>query len=111
MSKVDLSKLSYQEIEERYIKYNIPGHYKFQNAEQVKQVFGWDFRTMRGFKDLTEEDQKLAEHLVCNYLNSFGIGGRHKQRPTGIKREGARQRFKVNFKDGYSYLYFCGTIG
>ncbi|MDY6058707.1 hypothetical protein ACV3VG_13955 [Clostridium perfringens] len=111
MAKTDLSTLTYEEIEERYIKFNIPGHYQFQNAEQVKQVFGWDFRTMRGFKDLTEEDQKLAEHLVCNYLNSFGIGGRHKQRPTGIKREGARQRFKVNFKDGYSYLYFCGTIG
>lgn len=111
MSKVDLSKLSYQEIEERYIKFNIPGHYKFQDAEQVKNVLGWDFRTMRGFKDLIEEDQKLAEHLICNYLNSFGIGGRHKQRPTSIKKEGARQRFKVNFKDGYSYLYFCGTIG
>ncbi|MGO4993355.1 hypothetical protein ACTQ47_13850 [Clostridium perfringens] len=111
MAKIDLNKLTYEEIEARYIKYNIPGEYKFQNADQVKQVFGWDFRTMRGFKDLIEEDQKLAEHLICNYLNSFGIGGRHKQRPTSIRKEGARQRFKVNFKDGYSYLYFCGTIG
>ena len=106
MGKIDLNKLSYHEIEERYIKYNIPWHYQFQEAEQVKNVFGWDFRTIRGFKNLPEEDKKF----ICNYLNSFGIGGRHKQRPTGIKKEGAKQRFKVNFKDGYSYLYFCGSI-
>lgn len=109
MSKVDLSKLSYQEIEERYIKYNVPGHYKFQNADQVKQVFGWDFRTIRGFKNLSEEDKELAEHLICNYLNGFGLGSRHKQRPTAIKKE--PRWFKVNFKDGYSHLYFDGSIG
>lgn len=111
MSKVDLSKLSYEEIEERYIKFNIPGHYKFQDAEQVKNVLGWDFRTCRGFKDLTEEDKQLAEQLICNYLNGFGLRNRHKQRPTGIKKEKDRQRFVVNFKDGYSYLYYDGTIG
>ncbi|MBO3314521.1 hypothetical protein [Clostridium perfringens] len=111
MAKIDLNKLTYEQIEERYIKYNIPGNYKFQNAEQVKNVFGWDFRTIRGFKNLTEEDKQLAEHLICNYLNGFGLGSRHKQRPTGIKKEKERQRFVVNFKDGYSYLYFNGSIG
>ncbi|MDM0455988.1 hypothetical protein QTH16_15255 [Clostridium perfringens] len=111
MAKIDLSTLTYEEIEERYIKFNIPGHYQFKNAEQVKQVFGWDFRTCRGFKNLSEEDKELAEYLICNYLNGFGLGSRHKQRPTGIKKEEDRQRFVVNFKDGYSYLYFNGSIG
>lgn len=110
MTKINLSNLSYKEIEERYKKYNIPGQYKFQNADQVKKVFGWDFRTIRGFKALSEEDKALAERLICNYLNGWGLGLRHEQRPTSIKKE--NQCFKVTFKDkGYSYLYFNGSIG
>lgn len=110
MEKMNLNKLTYEKIEERYIKFNII-NYKFQNAEQVKQVFGWDFRTCRGFKALSNEDKKLAEQLICKYLNSFGLGNRYKERPTGIKKDDVKKRFIVSFKDGYSYLYLNGTIG
>lgn len=110
MAKVDLTKMSYKEIEQRYIYCDIKGKYKFRNADEVKKVFGWDFRTIRGFKDLSEENKIIAEFLICNYLNGFGLGIRHKQRPTSIKFEG--NKFKVNIKDdGFSYLYLNGTVG
>lgn len=102
--------MSYKEIEERYIKYNIQGHYKFRNADEVKMVFGWDFRTIRGFKGLTEEDKGLAEILICNYLNGWGLAFRHEQRPISIKKN--NNNFKVVFiNKRYSYLYFDGAIG
>lgn len=110
MAGVDFSKLSYREIEQRYIDNNIQGHYKFQNADEVEKVFGWDFRTIRGFENLSDNDKELAEWLICNYLNGWGLASRHEQRPKSIKRES--NRFKVTFKDKeYSYLYFNESIG
>lgn len=101
-----------------YIKANIENNYKFKNAAEVKKVFGWNFLTIRGMKDLTEEQQLLAEKLICNYLNGFGLGSRHNYRPSSIKAETNRRRFKVAFKkqpgeswSQYSYLYFNGSIG
>ena len=66
--------MSYKEIEERYIKYNIQGNYKFRNVHEVKMVWGWDFRTIRGFRGLTEADKGSAEMLICNYLKWMGSG-------------------------------------
>lgn len=110
MAKIDFDKLSYEEIEQRYIDNNIQGHYRFRNAEEVKAVFGWDFRSIRGMKELLKQDKELVERLICNYLNGWGLGRRHKQRPTSIKKES--KCFKVTFKDKrYSYLYFNGSIG
>ncbi|SDO75669.1 hypothetical protein [Clostridium gasigenes] len=110
MSKINFDKLSYREIEQRYIDNNIQGQYRFRNAEEVKDVFGWDFRSIRGMKELSEADEELAEKLICNYLNGWGLGQRHEQRPMSIKKES--KWFKVTFKDnGYSYLYFNGSIG
>lgn len=114
----NLNKLNYEEIEQLYIKADITGEYKFQNAAEVKKVFGWNFLTIRGMKDLSEEQQQLAEKLICNYLNGFGLGSRHNKRPISIKAELSNRRFKVNFKkqigetwSQYSYLYFNGSIG
>lgn len=109
MAKIDFDKMTYREIEQRYIDNNIEGHYRFRNADEVKSVFGWDFRTIRGMKTLSSEDKELAERLICNYLNSWGLGQRHKQRPSSIKKD--KQRFIVKFHyGGYSYLSFSGSI-
>ncbi|MBQ8999129.1 MAG: hypothetical protein IJ086_10655 [Clostridium sp.] len=109
MSKIDFDNMSYKEIEKRYIKYNIQGHYRFRNADEVKKVFGWDFRTIRGFRDLREDDKVLAEMLICNYLNGWGLAFRHEQRPRSIKKN--YNNFKVVFiNKKYSYLYFDGSI-
>lgn len=110
MAKINFDNMTYKEIEERYKKYKIPGHYQFENAEQVKKVFGWDFRTIRGMKNLTNEDKELAEILICRYLNGWGLASRHKQRPRSIVK--LRDCYKVTFiYKGYSYLYFNGTVG
>lgn len=104
-----LDGLSYPEIEQRYKEEGIQGHYKFRSVDEVKKVFGWDFRTIRGYKDLSEEHKELAEKLICNFLNGWGLATRHEQRPTSIKLEG--DKFKLNTAKGYSYLYFNGSIG
>lgn len=109
MAKINFNKMTYKEIEQRYIEKNILGHYQFKSAEEVKDVLGWDFRTIRGMKDLSEDDRALAEKLICNYLNGWGLEYRHEKRPESIKKE--LRAFKVAFLDEYSYLYFDGAIG
>lgn len=102
--------MNYYEIEDKYIKAGIKGHYRFRNALEVKKVLGYDFRTMRGFKALSDEDKALAERLICGYINGHGLKAREEIRPTSIKRE--HGKFKVVFKDKeYSYLYDDGSIG
>lgn len=110
MAKIDFDNMSYKEIEKRYIKYNIQGQYRFLNADEVSKVFGWDFRTIRGFKSLNDDEKLLAETLICNYLNGWGLAFRHEQRPKSIKKK--EKYFKVTFiNNKYSYLYFNGDIG
>ena len=102
--------MDYKKIENKYINAEIKGHYKFANAIEVEKVLGYDFRTIRGFKELSLSDQALAERLICNFLNGHGLEAREKIRPAKIKRE--RGKFTVTFKDKrYSYLYDSGSIG
>lgn len=102
--------MNYKEIEDKYIKVEIKGQYLFQNALEVKKVLGYDFRTMRGFKDLSTEHKKLAEELICGFINGHGLKAREEIRPKRIKRE--LGKFVVTFKDKrYSYLYDNGSIG
>ncbi len=102
--------MNYSDIENKYIKAEIKGHYKFKNALEVKKVLGYDFRTIRGFNELTEEYKKLSECLICNYINGHGLKAREEIRPTSIKRENGK--FILRFKDkSYSYLYDDGTVG
>ncbi|GAB6169667.1 hypothetical protein JCM1393_21270 [Clostridium carnis] len=97
--------MDYNEIEEKYIKANIRGCYKFQNALEVKEVLGYDFRTIRGFLNLSTEHKKLAERLICNFINGHGLKARENIRPTSIKRE--IRKFKVKFKGGiYRVIFF-----
>ena len=102
--------MDYNEIEDKYIEANIKGHYLFESASEVKKVLGYDFRTIRGFKELTEGNKQLAETLVCEFINGHGLKAREKIRPTSIIRE--IRRFIVRFKDkSYSYLYDSGSVG
>lgn len=104
--------MKYSEIENKYIKANIKGHYKFQNASEIEAVLGYDIRTIRGFNDLTDEDKKLAERLICGFINGHGLEAREEIRPTGIERKLRLRAFKVTFKNkNFSYLYDCGTVG
>lgn len=102
--------MDYKDIENKYIKANIKGHYKFENALEVKEVLGYDFRTIKGFKDLTEDDKKLAERLICSFINGHGLSARESIKPASIKRE--LGKFTLTEKDkSYSYLYDNGSVG
>ncbi|MGL5084199.1 MAG: hypothetical protein ACRC68_00485 [Clostridium sp.] len=94
--------MNYGEIENKYINAGLI-NYKFTNALEVKKILGYDFRTMRGFKGLTDSDKELAEWLICKYINGHGLTSREATRPLGIKRENAewieitRKTFKEHF--------------
>lgn len=104
--------MNYKEIEENYIKAEIKGNYKFQNALEVEKVLGYDLRTIKGFKDLSAEHQLLAERLICGFLNGHGLETREGIRPISIERKIQLRGFKVTFKEKrYSYLYDNGSIG
>ncbi|MFT5872784.1 MAG: hypothetical protein ACI8WT_001721 [Clostridium sp.] len=104
--------MNYNDIENKYIKANIQGHYKFRNALEVKDVLGYDFRTIRGFKDIREDHKALAERLICSFINGHGLERREKLRPTLIKRETGK--FTLHYKDGnskgFSYLMDGGGV-
>jgi hypothetical protein len=104
--------MNYRAIEDKYIKANIKGHYRFEDALEVKAVLGYDFRTIRGFKELSTEHKELAERLICGFINGHGLEAREGIRPVNIKREIKLRGFKVTFKDKrYSYLFDSGTVG
>lgn len=101
--------MNYKEIQDKYINAGVK-NYKFSDAAQVKAVLGYDFRTMRGFKNLSDKSKILAEKLICKYLNGWGLETRESIRPMSIKRE--KGRFVVKFKNkSFCYLYYDGTVG
>ncbi|MRY42969.1 hypothetical protein [Parabacteroides distasonis] len=98
----------YNKIKSKYIEANIQ-EYRFKDALDVEKVLGYDFRTMRGFKELEEDKKQLAEKLICSFINGHGLETREGIRPTKISREPGK--FKVTFKNnGFSYLYDNGTV-
>lgn len=102
--------MNYNEIEDKYIKAEIKGRYKLANAEEVKTVLGFDLTKIKGFDQLSQEHQQLAERFICGYINGHGLQAREDIKPTSIKRE--KGKFVLKFKDGgYSYLYDNGTVG
>ena len=103
---------NYELIEKKYKDNNILD-FKFKTADEVKAILGFDFRTCRGFKDLSEEHKQKAEWLICNYLNRWGLETRLEKRPSSIKyiRENEVEYFKLNIKNsGYVKLLFDGQI-
>lgn len=103
---------SYDLVMEKYTKNKIED-FKFKTADEVKKVLKYDFRTIRGFKDLNEEHKDRAEKLICMYLNRWGLETREDIRPTGIKYciENGMEFFKVNIKNnGYIRLLFNGGV-
>lgn len=100
----------YNSIEDKYIKANIQGHYKFRNAAELKVVLGIDIPKIKGFEKLSDDDKILAEQLICFYVNGWGLSAREKIKPASIIRQ--KGKFKLIFKDKeYSYLYDDGSVG
>jgi len=100
--------MDYNEIANKYIKAGI-NSYQFANALEVKKVLGYDFRTIRGFKILSDVDKEKAEKLICRFLNGHGLEAREGIRPTKIKRESGK--FTLHYGEKYSYLYDGGSVG
>lgn len=97
------------DIERKYIKAEIKGHYLFRNALEVKEVLGYDLRLIKGFKTLLPVDQILAEKLICGFINNKGLEARENIKLIKIKRE--VEKFTLWYVGGYSYLYDWGSIG
>ena len=103
---------NYELIEKKYLENNILD-FKFKTADEVKKILEFDFRTCRGFKNLSEEHKQKAEILICNYLNRWGLETRLEKRPTSIKYcvENKIEYFKLNIKNGgYVKLLFTGEV-
>ncbi|MBU3145758.1 hypothetical protein [Clostridium sp. CF012] len=100
--------MDYNKIANKYTNADIKD-YKFANALEVKKVLGYDFRTIRGFKALSDGDKVKAERLICRFLNGHGLEAREGIRPTKIKRESGK--FTLHYGKKYSYLYDGGSVG
>ncbi len=103
--------MSYRDIESKYLNAGIQGHYKFANANEVITVLGYDIKNIEGFDKLSDEDQALAEILICKYINGYGLEAREKLSPPKKIIRGSCN-FIVTFIDkSYSYLFDDGSVG
>jgi len=100
--------MDYNKIANKYTEACIKD-YQFKNVLEVKKVLGYDFRTMRGFKVLSEGYKAKAEYLICKFINGHGLEAREGIRPTKIKRE--LGKFTLHYGERYSYLYDGGSVG
>lgn len=103
--------MKYREIETKYLNAGIKDHFKFSNASEVLKVLGYDIRHIGGFDKLSDENQSLAEILMCRYINGYGLEARENlAAPKLIKR--GRGNFIVTFTDKrYIYLFDDGSVG
>lgn len=102
--------MDYKDIENKYIEADIKGHYRFVTAKEVEKVLGYDFRMIKGFKELSDSDKLLAEILVCNFINGFGLQARETVKPTKIQRRLGKFMLSLEGKS-FSYLYDDGSVG
>ncbi len=102
--------MKYSDVENKYINAGIEEHYKFKNAHEVSLVLGFNIKSIKGFNDLSEEDQDLAEILICKFINGWGLEAREKlSSPTKILR--GNGNFILTFKDDFYYLFDDGSVG
>ena len=68
-----VQKISVTEAEKRFNAFGLPD-YRLRNVTDLKVVFGHDVKLLKGYSDLTAEQQQLFDAFICNYYNCVGMG-------------------------------------
>ena len=68
-----VQKISTAEAEKRFNAFGLTD-YRLRNVTDLKVVFGHDVKLLKGYSDLTAEQQKLFDAFICNYYNCVGMG-------------------------------------
>lgn len=67
-----VQKISVTEAEKRFNAFGLPD-YRLRNVTDLKVIFGHDVKLLKGYSDLTAEQQQLFDAFICNYYNCVGM--------------------------------------
>lgn len=65
-----VQKISVTEAEKRFNAFGLPD-YRLRNVTDLKVIFGHDVKLLKGYSDLTAEQQQLFDAFICNYYNAW----------------------------------------
>lgn len=68
-----VQRISTAEAQKRFEAFGLPD-YRLRNTTDLKVVFGHDVKLLKGYSDLTDEQQQLFDAFICTYYNSVGMG-------------------------------------
>lgn len=65
-------------IDNYQMKYEVRGltGYKLQSLEDIKAIYGQDIRLLKGFSDLSKDNQDLFKKFIVNFFNAWGLDTR-----------------------------------
>ena len=99
----------YSNIQNRYDYNNV--NYQMQSIDDITKVFGITMDQIRGFSDLTEEDQATFKKGILDYINSWGLGNRIQHLPVKVWKERDEFRFLTLLgKDRIEYMNKNGEV-
>lgn len=67
-----VQKISTNEAQKRFEAFGL-SDYRLRSVADLKVVFGYDVRLLKGYSDLTDEQRQLFEAFICTYFNSVGM--------------------------------------
>lgn len=76
---------SYSNIKNRYDSNNV--EYQMKHINDITKIFGVEMQQVKGFSDLTEEDQAIFSQGILEFLNGYGLGNRIQHLPVKVWKE------------------------
>ena len=76
---------SYSNIQNRYDSNNV--EYQMKHINDITKIFGVEMQQVKGFSDLTEEDQAIFSQGILEFLNGYGLGNRIQHLPVKVWKE------------------------
>lgn len=99
----------YSNIQNRYDINNVK--YQMKHIDDITRVFGITMEQVKGFSDLTQEDQVVFSRGILDYINSWGLGNRVQHLPIKVWKEDNEFRFLTLLgKDRIEYMDSKGNI-
>lgn len=82
------------------------------NAEELLEMYGIDFKKVKGYEDLNDINKKIFEKFIVNFYNGLGLDSRNHLVPLGIYWVEHNDHLTKEPDDYYpedDYFVVCGS--
>ena len=80
-----------------------------ETVKDIEKVFGLNFRQIKGFNNLSENEKGVFSNGIVRFLNGFGLGNRTPNLPIHVWKEGNEFRFLT--LEGGERQQFMNSVG